>query len=312
LTAALPRDFAAFAARWRERVEQALENLLPTADAAPRELHAAMRYAMFPGGKRLRPMLSLLGCVATGGDPERALVPSAAIECLHTYSLVHDDLPCMDDDDLRRGRPTCHKVHGEAMAVLAGDALLTLSFAGVAEGGAAAVRELALASGSQGMVGGQAEDVLAEDGRGERTLERVQWIHDHKTGALIRASLLVGAHAGGDGELPAALLAELGQYGLLLGRAFQVADDCLDLTATAEEMGKDVRADACHDKLTYPSVLGLLRSQQVAAELARSAAAVAPRVTALAAAFRPGMGPALDGATTLLQDCALFAIRRRN
>jgi geranylgeranyl diphosphate synthase, type II len=203
-------------------------------------------------------------------------------------------------------------VHGEAMAVLAGDALLTLAFEAVASGGAGAVRELALAAGSLGMVGGQAEDVRAEDGQGERTLERVQWIHDHKTGALIRGSLLVGALAGSAGDLPPVLLAELGHYGLLLGRAFQVADDCLDLTASAEELGKDVRADAQHDKLTYPSVLGLERSQLVAAELARAAALLAPRITALARDARPGTGPALDGATGLLQDCVFFAIRRRN
>jgi geranylgeranyl diphosphate synthase type II len=308
----LLRDFAAFGAHWRQGIEQALEQLLPPLDAEPRQLHAAMRYAMFPGGKRLRPVLGLLGCAATGGDPGRALLPSAAIECLHTYSLVHDDLPCMDDDDLRRGRPTCHKAYGEALAVLAGDALLTLSFAGVAAGGEAAVRELALASGSLGMVGGQSEDVLAEDGQGERTLARVQWIHDHKTGALIRASLLVGALAGSKGELPPPLLEDLGRYGLLLGRAFQVADDCLDLTASAEELGKDVRADAQHDKLTYPAVLGLECSLQAARDLAAEAAALAPRITARAAACRPGMGPALDAATALLQDCASFAIRRRN
>ncbi len=306
--------FAAFVAEWREAVETALDQLLPPADQPPVRLHEAMRYAMFPGGKRLRPMLGLLGAQVTGGDPRRALLPAAAIELLHTYSLVHDDLPCMDDDDLRRGRPTCHKVYGEALAVLAGDGLLTLAFAGAARGGAAAVAALAAAAGSLGMVGGQAEDIAAEHGQGERSLARLQWIHDHKTGALIAGSLLVGAHAGcADGEvLPADLAEAMHRYGMLLGRAFQVADDCLDLTATAAEMGKDVRADAEHDKLTYPALLGLERSQAIALDLAADAGREARRVGDLAARWRPGAAAMLDLAVGVLQDCALHAVRRKN
>ena len=173
--------------------------LLPSPDAAPGRLHERY-YAMFPGGKRLRPMLALIGCAATGGRMADAMRPAAALECLHTYSLVHDDLPCMDDDDLRRGRATCHKVFGEPLALLAGDALLTLAFDGCASAGAAAVQALARAAGSAGMVGGQVEDLAAEGslgddgparGAADSDRERLRWIHDHKTGALITASLVV-------------------------------------------------------------------------------------------------------------------------
>ncbi|MFY9345236.1 MAG: polyprenyl synthetase family protein, partial [Planctomycetota bacterium] len=150
--------FAAFVANQAAAVERELQALLPAATEPPAKLHEAMHYALFPGGKRLRPMLCLLACRATGGESERALRAAAAIECLHTYSLVHDDLPCMDDDDLRRGRPTCHKVFGEALALLAGDALLTLAFEGVAAAGGPAVAALARGAGSLGMVGGQVED----------------------------------------------------------------------------------------------------------------------------------------------------------
>ena len=271
--------FPAFVAAWAEPVEAALRALLPAPSTAPVLLHEAMHYALFPGGKRLRPMLALLGCQAAGGDPRRALRAAAALECLHTYSLVHDDLPCMDDDDLRRGRPTCHKVYGEALALLAGDALLTVAFEGVAEAGPAAVVALARASGSLGMVGGQVEDLAAEGDAAHHTLERVQWIHDHKTGALITASLLVGAHAAFPGGAPAALLEPLQRFGDLLGRAFQIADDCLDLTGTAAELGKNPLADVALGKLTWPALVGLERS--VAA--ARQMAAEAPVVTSPAA-----------------------------
>jgi geranylgeranyl pyrophosphate synthase len=306
---ALP-GFEAFVARFRDPVEAALQELLPPAEAPPAPLHTAMRYAMFPGGKRLRPMLALLGSAATGGEPARALGPAAAIECLHTYSLLHDDLPCMDDDDLRRGRPTCHKVHGEATALLAGDALLALAFEGVARAGPDAVARLARAAGSLGMVGGQSEDLAAQGGSGERSLARVQWIHDRKTGALIQASLMVGALAGTapGAAPPARALDLLERYGGLLGRAFQIADDCLDLTASSAQLGKDVRADAAHGKLTFPSVLGLERSLAAAEALAREAAGLAPEIVAAAG----GATPVLDGAAGLLQDCALYAVRRRS
>ena len=242
--------FKAFVKKHAEPVEQALRDLLPLAAAQPNTLHEAMHYAMFPGGKRLRPMLTLLGCAATGGALAAAMRPAAALECLHTYSLVHDDLPCMDNDDLRRGRPTCHKVYGDAMALLAGDALLTLAFEGVSAAGGAAVHALAKASGSIGMVGGQVEDLAAEGETDQHSIERLTWIHDHKTGALITASLLVGAHAGaGQKTLPVEVLELLRGYGDRLGRAFQIADDCLDMTATATELGKNPGVDVALGKV---------------------------------------------------------------
>jgi geranylgeranyl diphosphate synthase type II len=296
-------EFARFAAEVRPQVETALERLLPAPATAPADLHRAMRYAVLPAGKLLRPALVVLGCRVTGGDEARVLEPAAGVELLHSYSLVHDDLPCMDDDDLRRGRPTCHKVFGEALAVLVGDALLTLAFEAVAAGGARAVRALARAAGSRGMVGGQAADIAAEGGAAAgATLDAVQWIHDHKTGALIAASLEIGALAGG-GAL--ACLEPLVAYGRLLGRAFQVADDCLDRSATAAELGKSTGQDQAAGKLTYPAVLGLQAARAEARALAAAAAALAP------AACGAGSGGGLDSNVLLLQDLAFFAVTRK-
>jgi geranylgeranyl diphosphate synthase type II len=324
--AAAAARFRAFAQAWLPRVDAELERLLPPGATAPARLHDAMRYALFPGGKRLRPMLALLGCQATGGDPARVLTAAAGLECLHTYSLVHDDLPCMDDDDLRRGRPTCHAVYGEAVALLVGDALQALAFEAVASGGAHAVAALALAAGSRGMVGGQMGDIEAEGGGADRSLARVEWIHDRKTGALLTASLLVGALAGaqagsqagsqaglvGGTALPPAVALPLTAFGDRLGRAFQIADDCLDLTGTAEELGKRPNADAEHQKLTWPSVVGLERSLQMARELAAAAAGLAPAVVDAAAAWRGARTPELDAAVPLLQDAAYAAVERRS
>jgi geranylgeranyl diphosphate synthase, type II len=304
--------FAAFAAQWSAPVHDALLALLPPPTAAPTRLHEAMHYALFPGGKRLRPMLALLACEATGGDPHKAVRAAAAIECLHTYSLVHDDLPCMDDDDLRRGRPTCHKVFGEALALLAGDALLTVAFEGAASAGGPAVSALARGAGSLGMVGGQVEDLAAEGDPKGHTLARVQWIHDHKTGALITASLLVGAHAGaGPSGAPDSVTAPLTRYGDLLGRAFQIADDCLDLTGTAAELGKNPLADVALGKLTWPALVGLERSLQEASAMAAEASSLAGVVVAAAREWRGPSGRTLDGATVLLQDAATYAVERR-
>ena len=309
---ASPGAFGAFVAEWALPVEEALRDLLPPLHEAPTRLHEAMHYALFPGGKRLRPMLALLACKAVGGEVRPTLRAAAAIECLHTYSLVHDDLPCMDDDDLRRGRPTCHKVFGEALALLAGDALLTVAFEGVAAAGAAAVIALAKGAGSLGMVGGQVEDLAAEGDATQHTLPRVQWIHDHKTGALITASLLVGAHAAaGPAGAPFSVVEPLVRYGDLLGRAFQIADDCLDLTGTAAELGKNPLADVALGKLTWPALVGLQRSLAAARQMAAAAAALAPVVVAAAAAIRPAARSTLDGAVALLQDVATYAVERR-
>ena len=297
-------------------VERDLERLLPSAETAPTNLHAAMRHAMFPGGKRLRPMLALLGAEATAGEVDAALRPAAGLECLHTYSLVHDDLPCMDDDDLRRGRPTCHVVFGEATALLAGDALLTLAFEAAAIGGGEAVAELARAAGSVGMVGGQVEDLAATGGdarsAGGHTLERLQWIHDHKTGALITASLLVGAWSGSRGAIvPAAVLTSLRRFGERLGRAFQIADDCLDLTGSAQELGKNPLADVAQEKLTWPALVGLDQSLATARSLGEAARAEAEILAAEVASWRGLPRARLDAAVRLLQDVASFAVERR-
>jgi geranylgeranyl diphosphate synthase type II len=303
-----------FVAAYGPRIEGALDALLPKASEPPTRLHEAMRYALFPGGKRLRPLLALVGCAATGRPVERALTAAAGIECLHTYSLVHDDLPCMDDDALRRGRPTCHTVYGEATALLVGDALLTLAFQAAATAGAFAVDALARAAGSLGMVGGQMADLEAEGQPRDGTLEQVQWIHDRKTGALITGSLLVGAGAGLDaGErLPDPLSGSLVRYGDALGRAFQIADDCLDLTGTAQELGKNPNADQDHDKLTWPAVVGLERSLEMARELADSAGTEAVALVRHAKEWRPSAAAALDAMVPLLQDLARAAVERRS
>ncbi|MEE2887685.1 MAG: farnesyl diphosphate synthase [Planctomycetota bacterium] len=294
-----PGPFEAFAVEWRPRIESALERLVPPASEVPQSLHAAMRYSLFPGGKRLRPILAMIGCRVTDGNPDAALASAAALELLHTYSLVHDDLPCMDDDDLRRGRPTCHQEFDEATAILAGDALLTLAFEATASGGAAAVQTLAKAAGSLGMVGGQAADLIAE-GVEDPTLEQVQWIHDHKTGALIAASLVVGAQAGG-GDLSD--LSNLERFGELVGRAFQIVDDCLDLTGSEQNLGKRPGQDLVAAKATYPAVMGLSASQELAQELVVEAEELARTICSSASGE-------LESRVALLRDVAQFTISR--
>jgi len=295
------KSFGEFAASWQPVIEAALEDLLPSEDRDPANLHRAMRYSVFPGGKRMRPVLALLAARATGGSTEQALIPAAGLELLHTYSLIHDDLPCMDDDELRRGRQTCHKVFGEALALLAGDGLLTLSFAAVAAAGGEAVQVLADAAGSLGMVGGQVADLEAEGAGSDGTLKQLESIHDRKTGALITASLEIGALAGG-GRVDRVALRE---FGHLLGRAFQIADDCLDETGSAEELGKRPGQDVAMGKLTYPALLGLEASRDEARRLAESAAELAPKVQVEAT---PGSG--LDLGLQLLQDAAFYVISR--
>jgi geranylgeranyl pyrophosphate synthase len=240
----------------RAWVEAELERALASLEGAPAVLLEAMRYSLLGGGKRLRPALVRLGCALVEGEDARALAPAAAVELIHTYSLVHDDLPCMDDDDLRRGRPTCHKVYGEAVAVLVGDGLQALAFEWLARGGNEHAAEmtavLARASGPLGMVGGQALDLVAN--ARETSVAEVRAIHASKTAALISAALELGGLAGG---ATAAERERLRELGLRLGAAFQAVDDLLDVTGDAASLGKTPGKDHAHDKATLVAALGL-------------------------------------------------------
>ena len=256
----------AYVERQRDRVDRTLEELLPAASGPASTVARAMRYAVMSGGKRLRPVLALAAGEACGGDTDAILEPSTALELLHTYSLIHDDLPAMDDDDLRRGRPTLHKEFDEAVAILAGDALHTLAFQILAErpgGQESALRRLeaslvlARAAGIEGMVGGQVADLEAEGHSPGK--ERLNWIHRHKTGALLAASVEIGAIHAGAGEDARQALAG---YGLRVGLAFQIADDILDCTGTAEGLGKTPGKDRQSGKATYPSMFGLEESRR--------------------------------------------------
>ena len=251
------------------RINKALDKLLPPASADPPTIHKAMRYSIFAGGKRIRPVLCLAACEAVGGKLAAAMPLACAVECIHTYSLIHDDLPCMDDDDLRRGKPTNHKVFGEGIAVLAGDALLTHAFALAALVKPSRsyttrqfVEELAFAAGSQRLIAGQVQDLEGENKR--LSLKEVKRTHLNKTAALITTSIRLGAMAG---NASASELKRLTRYGQDLGLAFQVIDDILDATSTKEVMGKSVRADQKNQKSTFPVVLGLDKSRQYAADL---------------------------------------------
>jgi geranylgeranyl diphosphate synthase type II len=265
----------------RALVDAALDRRLPPADEPPPTIHEAMRYSVFAGGKRLRPMLALFGCEAVGGKREDAMPAAVALELIHTYSLVHDDLPAMDDDDFRRGRPTCHKVYGEAVAVLAGDALLTHAFQVLTDptstGVPAARRlqiiaEISAAAGSLGMVGGQTMDIQAEGKALDPTT--LLTLHSKKTGALLRASLRAGGLAGGADD---AAMASLTRYGERLGLAFQIVDDILDIEGNSVEMGKTAGSDMRKHKATYPAVFGLEASRREAARLlAEAREAVCP------------------------------------
>ena len=244
-----------------KRINTALNKLLPPESAQPPTIHKAMRYSIFAGGKRIRPVLALAACEAVGGKTAAAMPLACAVECIHTYSLIHDDLPCMDDDDLRRGRPTNHKVFGEGIAVLAGDALLTQAFL-LAAKKPEYVKELASAAGSLGLIAGQVQDL--ENESRQATLAEVKTTHRNKTGALINASIRLGAMAG---RATPAQLKRLTRYGDDLGLAFQVIDDILDATSTKEIMGKSVRADEKNKKSTFPKLLGIEKSRAYAAEL---------------------------------------------
>ena len=251
------------------RTETALAKHVDGWEGVPASLLEAVRYSLFAGGKRLRPALALGAAEVVSGDDSVALPVACALEMIHTYSLIHDDLPAMDDDDLRRGKPTCHKVYGEATAILAGDALLTMAFDTAAETGSTAIiRELARAAGAGGMVGGQQMDL---DGEGKQLdLEALRRIHRAKTGALIQVSLRCGAMAAGATN---AQIEALADYGKHLGLAFQITDDILDVVGAEAVIGKPVGSDESRDKSTYPALLGLDESRRLAGEAVASALA---------------------------------------
>ena len=264
-------DFAAWAGAIQARVETALGRFLPAGDHLPARLHQAMRYAVLGGGKRVRPLLAFAAGEATGAEQARLEVVACAVELIHTYSLVHDDLPCMDDDVLRRGKPTVHVEYDEATALLVGDALQSLAFELLAGHRAARdaetrldmIRTLALASGSRGMAGGQAID-LASVGK-SLTVPELELMHIHKTGALIRAAVRLGAQAGE--PLPPERFECLDRYAKCVGLAFQVVDDVLDTEASTATLGKTAGKDHAQGKPTYVSALGLERSKELAGEL---------------------------------------------
>jgi geranylgeranyl diphosphate synthase, type II len=263
-------SFADIARSFGPRIEAALESRMLLGDSCPSRLREAMRYSLLAPGKRIRPILVLLAADACGGELDAVLPAACAVEMVHAYSLIHDDLPAMDDDDLRRGRPTCHKAFDEATAVLAGDALLTLAFEVLAKEiepsalAAACCAALAEAAGACGMVGGQADDMEAE----RNSLPDLESIHHRKTGAMIRISLRLGGMVA---AANAGQLASLDEYGKCLGLAFQITDDLLDVRSTEAAMGKRVRKDAQHGKATFPGCLGVEQSMRHAQDLTDAA-----------------------------------------
>jgi geranylgeranyl diphosphate synthase, type II len=262
-------DLKGYMARRTAEVDKALDHLLPPANTKPATIHKAMRYSIFAGGKRLRPTLCLAAAEACGGDIEPALPLACAVECIHTYSLIHDDLPAMDDDDLRRGKPTSHKVFGEGIAILAGDALLTEAFAIAARCRAwpryphgAIIRELAEASGSRQLIAGQVADL---EGEGQKlSAAQLKYIHERKTSALLCCSVRLG---GMSANASAAQLRALTDFGYNVGLAFQIIDDILDVTQTSEQLGKTAGKDTAAEKATYPSIVGMEKSRKIAAQL---------------------------------------------
>ncbi|MDQ3040428.1 MAG: polyprenyl synthetase family protein [Pseudomonadota bacterium] len=279
------RDFA----EWRTRVERALDLSLPAPDLSPRPLHAAMRHAVLGGGKRMRPMLVYASGIAMGGSVEELDAAAVAVELIHCYSLVHDDLPAMDDDSLRRGRPTVHVAFDEATAILAGDALQSLAFDVLANSPLDAERrvamlcELARASGVAGMCGGQALDIEATGG--QVSLAQLERLHALKTGALLRASVRLGALAAGAREKTASF-ATLDRFADAMGLAFQIRDDLLDIEGNSASLGKTAGKDAAHNKATFPALIGVdgsrSRLQHLSAVMDEALAALEVDTTALA------------------------------
>ena len=294
-------DLKGYLAARRALVDDALERALPGEDVPPTTVHRAMRYSVFAGGKRLRPILVIAGAEAVGATAETVMPTACALEMIHTYSLIHDDLPAMDDDDYRRGRLTNHKVFGDAMAILAGDGLLTMAFRMIADNAARvrdpeavvdAVREIAHAAGTFGMVGGQVVDVESE---GKTvTPETLEYMHTHKTGALLRGSLRVGARLGGGS---AAAVDAISLAGARLGLAFQIVDDILDVEGNLAELGKTAGSDVRKQKATYPAIHGIDTSHVMARTLiAEAVAALGP------------LGAAADPIRALCQ----FVVERRS
>lgn len=265
------KPLKAYLSEKQQLVDRELKRCLPSASASPATIHQAMRYSIFAGGKRLRPILCLAAAEACGGKEGDALPLAAAVECVHTYSLIHDDLPCMDDDDFRRGKATSHKKFGEGIAVLAGDALLTLAFEIVAKAEpqprydtAALVGELAVAAGSRKLIAGQVLDLEGEGKGASLTLPQLKRIHLNKTAALLTTSIRYG---GMSANATPKRLEALTVFGQSLGLAFQVIDDILDVTQTTEKLGKSAGKDLAVDKATYPSLMGLEKSRQEARKL---------------------------------------------
>ena len=263
----------AYLAARQKSVDRALDRFLPKQDVPPATIHKAMRYSLFAGGKRLRPILCLAAAEACRGKTKAALPQACAVECIHTYSLIHDDLPSMDNDDLRRGRPTCHKVFGDAIAILAGDALLTIAFEIATHAKPVSrydlrdvLREIAEAAGSRKLIAGQVADLEAERQRISR--RQVRSIHENKTAALLAASVRLGAMAA---NASAKQLAAVSAFGRALGLAFQVIDDILDVTQTSEKLGKSAGKDLAAQKATYPAVIGLEKSRAEARRLTSKA-----------------------------------------
>lgn len=281
-------SLSAYLADRSQTIDRALDRFLPRATAKPATIHKAMRYSLFAGGKRMRPVLTLAAAESCGGPVERAIPAACAVECIHTYSLIHDDLPCMDDDDLRRGRPTNHKVFGEGVAVLAGDALLTVAFEILAQAkptsrysSAALIRELADAAGSRWLIGGQVADL---EGEGRKLSgSDLRYIHRCKTAALLTSSLRLGAMSANASE---AKLTAITAFGQNLGLAFQVIDDILDVTQTTEKLGKTAGKDVKATKATFPAIYGLERSRKEAHKLTAAAHAALKPLGAKGARLR--------------------------
>jgi geranylgeranyl diphosphate synthase type II len=266
-------DLKAYLRSRQRKIDRALDRYLPRANTKPATLHKAMRYSLFAGGKRLRPILCLAATEACRGNIDDALPLACALECIHTYSLVHDDLPSMDNDDLRRGRPTCHKVFGDGIAILAGDALLTIAFEIVSRtkparryNTSALLREISVAAGSQKLIAGQVADLEAEGKDVKR--DQLKFIHENKTAAILKSSVRLGAMSA---NADARKLSAITRFGQRLGLAFQIIDDILDVTQTSEVLGKSAGKDLAAKKATYPAVIGLEESRAEARRLTRQA-----------------------------------------